>query len=409
MSDPIRTASFPLSASVAGLSALAVLAALSGCSSVEGILSGDKVEYKSSTPARPTPLDVPPDLTQLTRDPRYQQQGGAVSATRFEATQAAAQPRGAQVATASTGSTVPAVAPANVGDMHIERAGSERWLVTGLTPEQLWPQLKAFWEERGLVIGVDQPDAGVMETEWAENRSKLPNDFIRNTIGKVFDSAYDTGERDKFRTRVERGATGTEIYISHRGMVEVYTTERKDQTIWQPRPTDPQLEGEMLSRLMLKLGGNEAKNTVLATANASAGSASAPAGSVVPAGPPARARILSGQPAATMQVDENFDRAWRRVGLALDRTGFTVEDRDRSGGLYFVRYVDPANVGKEEPGFFSRLFGRDKNGPTGPVRYRIALKTAGEATTVSVLNTQGAPEAGEAGQKIVSLLVDDLK
>jgi len=402
MSHLIRSSRLPVPLHRGGaLVALAVIAALSGCSSIEGVLAGDKVEYKSAAAARDKPLDVPPDLTQLTKDPRYAQQGGAVSANRFEATQgAAAAAGGSQVAT--LGPNV-AVAPVALGSMHIERAGNERWLVTPLTPEQLWPQLRSFWQERGLVIDTDNPAAGVMETDWAENRSKLPQDFIRQSIGKVFDSAYDTGERDKFRTRVERGPNGTEIYISHRGMVEVYTGERKESTVWQPRPADPQLEGEMLSRLMLKLSGTEAKAD---TAAAAAAAASQPGVTVAL---PTHARVLSGQPGATMQIDDNFDRAWRRVGLALDRTGFTVEDRDRSAGLYYVRYVDPASAGKEEPGFFSKLFGKSKDGPTGPVRYRIAVKAATEGTTVAILNDKGAPEAGEAGNRIVSLLVDDLK
>jgi outer membrane protein assembly factor BamC len=124
----------------------------------------------------------------------------------------------------------------------------------------------------------------------------------------------------------------------------------------------------------------------------------------------ARARLIEDAPGAAMQIDEGFERAWRRVGLALDRTGFTVEDRDRSGGLYFVRYVDPAQAGKEEPGFFSRMFsGSGKSGSQNPSRYRIAVKASGDRTTVSVLDAQGAPESSEVGKRIVALLVEDLK
>jgi outer membrane protein assembly factor BamC len=119
-----------------------------------------------------------------------------------------------------------------------------------------------------------------------------------------------------------------------------------------------------------------------------------------------RARVIAGQ--AALQVDDGFDRAWRRVGLALDRSGFTVEDRDRAQGLYFVRYVDPALMGREEPGFLSRLFGA-KADTSGPARYRVLVKAEGERSTVSVLNNQGAPETGDAGKRIVSLLVEDLK
>jgi outer membrane protein assembly factor BamC len=107
-----------------------------------------------------------------------------------------------------------------------------------------------------------------------------------------------------------------------------------------------------------------------------------------------------------VQIDEGFDRAWRRVGLALDRTGFTVEDRDRAQGTYFVRYVEP-NADKKEPGFLAKLFSRDKD--AAPLKYRISLKSQGESTTVSVLNANGAPETSANAQRIVQVIADDLK
>ncbi len=361
--------------------------ALGGCSTLDNLMSGDKIDYRTNSTARTTGLEVPPDLTQLTRDSRYQQpQGGAVSAAAYQAGTPAA-----------TVTAAPTIAPQTAGEVRIERLGNERWLRTNLTPEQLWPQLQAFWKERGFVLTQDQPATGVMETDWAENRGKLPLDFVRSSIGKVFDGAYSTGELDKFRTRVERSANGTEVYITHRGMIEVYTGERKESTIWQPRQPDPQLEGELLSRLMLKLGATE---EVAKTASFTPG---AP-------GAPARARIVTGQPTATLQVDDGFDRAWRRVGVALDRSGFTVEDRDRTQGVYFVRYIDPKFAGKEEPSLLSKLFSFGKKEEIGnPTRYRVVIKAEGERSMVTVLNTQGAPENGDAGKRITTLLLDDLK
>ena len=371
--------SFPLSSRC---SLLCLSLALAGCSSIENFASGDKVDYRT-TGGKGAPLDVPPDLTQLARDSRYQPQGGTVSASAFQSAAPAAAASAATVAVKTT------------GDTRIERLGNERWLASSLTPEQLWPQLRAFWQERGFVLTVDQPDAGVMETQWAENRAKLPTDLIRSTIGRILEPLYSTSERDKFRTRVERGANGSEVYITHRGMIEVYADVQRNSTVWQPRQADPQLEAEFLSRLMLKLGVKEDQ------AKAAIATATAP-------GAAARARLLEGRPAATLQLDDGFDRAWRRVGLALDRSGFTVEDRDRAQGQYFVRYVDPAQFGKGEPNVFSRIFSRG-DPATGPVRYRVNVKAEGETSLVSVLNNQGAPENGDAGQRIVKLLLEDLK
>lgn len=382
---------FPLTYRTAALAGLACMLALAGCSSIENVLSGDKVDYRSSG-TRSSGLEVPPDLTQLSRESRYQQPSGSISASTFQAQASAA----AATATSTSGTT-PVIAPQSIGNYRIERLGNERWLSTNLPPEQVFPQVRAFWKDNGFNLVQDRAEAGVLETDWAENRAKLPNDFIRNSIGKVFDAAYSTGELDKYRTRVERSASGSDIYITHRGMVEVYTGQRQDSTVWQPRPGEPQLEAEFLSRLMVKLGAREEE------ARAIVASSAAPAG-------PARARLLDGRPGPMLQVDDSFDRAWRRVGIALDRSGFTVEDRDRTQGVYFVRYVDPKFAGRDEPGFLSRVFSFGKKSEDGgPIKYRVKVTGEGTSSTVAVLDSQGKPESGPNGTRIASLLLDDLK
>ncbi|MET0335451.1 MAG: outer membrane protein assembly factor BamC [Rhizobacter sp.] len=378
---------FPLSSLA---TATALVCTLSACSSLDGLATGDKIDYRTNTKTKATPLEVPPDLTQLAVDPRYAPQAGVISAATLQGPATAAS---APVVTN-------VVAPAALGDVRLERQGNNlRYLSTNIPADQLWPQLQEFWKERGLALDVDQPEFGVMETVWAENRAKLSDDIIRRTVGRVFSSLYDTGERDRYRLRVERTERGTDIYLTHRGMEEVYTSQLKDNTTWKPRASDPLLEGEMLSRLMVKLG---AKAEVAKAALAQQAATSSSTASTAP-----RARALTDRPAATLQMDESFDRAWRRVGLALDRSGFTVEDRDRAQGLYFVRYVDPAQAGKEEPGFFAKLFTDAKL--AGPIRYRVNVKAEGDVSTVSVYDAKGQPEKGDAAQRIVKLLVDDLK
>ena len=354
------------------LSLLALSAALAACT----VLESDKVDYRSAGKA--PSLEVPPDLTQLSRDNRYQLPGGTVTAS------------GYQVGVAATPATP--TATNSVGDVRIERAGSQRWLVIDRPADQLWAPVKTFWTDNGFLLASEQASLGIMETDWAENRAKLPQDFIRAALGKVFDSFYSTGERDKFRTRMERNAAGgTEIFISHRGMVEVYTSDKKDQTVWQPRPADPELEAEFLRRLMVKLGvAQEQAKALVAASEPKKTSQTA---------------TVNGQP--VVQVDEGFERAWRRVGLALDRTGFTVIDRDRSQGTYFVRYVDP-NADKAEPGFFSKLLGSSSKDKT-PSNFRILVKSNGSSSTVSVANSDGKPETSENAQRIVKVIADDLK
>jgi outer membrane protein assembly factor BamC len=373
------------------LTLVAAAAALAACTSTD-FFSGDKIDYRSKA-AKTSPLEVPPDLSQLSREARFVPQAGSVSATTYQS--AAAAP------TAAPAAGAPTIALDTRGEFRVERIGNERWLVTSLPPEALWSRIKGFWQERGFTIVYESPDAGVMETDWAENRAKLPQDFVRNTIGRVLDGLWSTGERDKFRTRIERTASGgSEIFISHRGLVEVYVAPQQAETKWTTRPSDPQLEAEFLTRLMMTLGAPEAQARVAV--------AEAPQR-------PERARVLAGGPGAALQVDEPFDRAWRRVGLALDRAGFTVEDRDRAGGLYFVRYVDPGVEAREssQPGFFGRLLSPltgSRATAAAPVRYRIAVRADGDArTTVAVLDAQGAPVADDVGRRIVASLVQDLK
>lgn len=375
----------PALANVQGAAAVCALLAaslLAGCTTLKETMEGERVDYKSSSSAKAPSLDIPPDLTQLSRDTRYVVPGTAISASSYQV----AQPT-QSVATAANA----------VGDVRIERAGTQRWLVVGRPADKLWTPVRDFWLESGFLLAQDQENLGIMETDYAENRAKVPQDFIRNTIGKVFDSLYSTGERDKFRTRLERRPDGsTEIYISHRGMQEVVTGGKGgsaggDGTIWQPRPTDPELEAEFLRRLMVKLGVTQEQSKALIAAGATAQTS----------------RVASVNNLPVVQMDEGFERAWRRVGLALDRTGFTVEDRDRSQGTYFVRYVDPG-ANKTEPGFFSKLFS-GAGTPTAPLKYRITLKSEGEKTTVSVLNEQGAPESSANAQRIVQVIADDLK
>ena len=369
-----------------GLIAGAVMLSLSGCGMIGSVVGTDKVDYKSASKARA--LDVPPDLTQLQKDNRYSlpdTNQGIATASAYNAQGAPATPAVRSVATAG-----------NAG-VQVARSGNSRWLVVQQTPEALWPQLKAFWEDAGFTLALDMPTAGIMETEWNENRQKIPQDIVRRSIGKVFDSLYSSGERDKFRTRLERLPNGaTEIYISHRGVEEVYSGPQKESTVWTARPNDPGLEAQFLARLMTRLGSSD-----------DAQSKTAVAGAVLQ---PLHATLAGAAGARHLEVDEGFDRAWRRVGLALDRVGFTVEDRDRTQGLYFVRYVNPDATVTE--GFFKKLlsFGSSSDKDKEAQRYRISVKAgAASSSEVSVLNNEGKADTTPIADKILTLLHEQLK
>lgn len=355
--------------------ALTTLVLLSGCGS---IMDGDKVNYKTEGGTKVVPLDIPPDLTQLTRDTRYAVPGGAVTASSM-----GVRPAAPVVAT---------TAAKQVNDVRIERDGKQRWLVVNRSADAVWPIVQGFWKENGFEYVIEQQQLGLLETEWAENRAKIPQDFLRRSLGKVLDGLYSSGERDKFRTRIERNNTGgVDIFVTHRGMSEEYKDQTKTGTIWTPRPSDPELEAEFLSRLMVKLGVSAEQAKV----------------GITPQETAANKTTLATKGGATLlNIPDSFDVAWRRIGLALDRTGFTVEDRDRAQGIYFVRYVDTSS--KEEKGFFSKMFS-GSTPDAGPVKYRIAVRKADSATEVTVQNAAGTTENSPVSQRILKLLADDLR
>jgi outer membrane protein assembly factor BamC len=373
---------------------LVALTAVAGCSSVGEMFEPGKIDYKTAAkPSSKSKLEVPPDLSVPKGSSAYAVENPRGTATASEF--GSRQPGAKAAAAAPTDAKVALVANPDAG-LRIERDGKQRWLVATQAPETLWPRLKDFWQESGFLLAMENAQAGVMETDWAENRAKIPQDFIRKTLGKVLDSLYSSGERDKFRTRLERRADGsTEIYISHRGAEEKATGQLGNQaTVWTPRASDPELEAEFLSRLMVALGtdGKIAKAAVK------------DAKQVVSE----RSRL--NKDAANLDIDEGFDRAWRRVGLALDRVGFTVEDRDRARGLYFVRYVDQGDDAKNkaESGFFSRLFS-SKSDKKDAVRYQILVKGTDERSRVSVQTDKGALASDANAARILSLLNEQLK
>lgn len=387
------------------LAALAVLA--SSCGFFGG---GKSTEYQKVKRQSQQPLEVPPELSVPTADDRFAIPDPKAS-TSYSAytTQRAGQPQ----AQTAPGAAAPGTVLPKVEGVRLERFGDQRWLVVKAEPAAAWNYLKEFWNDAGFTLVRETPEAGIMETDWAESRAKIQQGWIRDTIEKALPGMYSTGERSKYRTRLEKGSEPgtTEIYVSHRGLQEVFTNANQDITKWQPAPTNRELEAEMLNRIMVKFGAPEPKP---ATATATAAAGATKAGISPPAKmDPARNAVLENAGAGPLLVNDGFDRAWRRVGLALDRTGFTVEDRDRSKGLFFVRYIDPEvdyDVGRTKSFLEKLAFWKGAPKPGEKAQFRIVVSDAGAGmSSVLVQNFQGAAEASPTGKKILTLLYDQLK
>lgn len=365
------------------LALVSVALALAGCESLTGVAPSKRIDYKSvsSSPS----LELPPDLTTPRYDDRYQ----VSTATGLAAAGA----------NKGTKSEFLPITP----DAKIVRAGSERWLVVKATPEQAWNTTREFWQESGFVLAVENPQIGMMETDFAENRAEIPSDFLRRTIGKYLDIFSSTYKQDKFRTRIERGAEpGTvEIFVSHRGMEQVPTGKIDNSSpaafTWAVMPPNPSLEAEMLTRLMMKFGTPEqaARAAVVQAAIA-----------------PEKARIdKNADGSFKLTVDDQFDRTWRRVGLALDRAGFTVIDRDRSRGVYFVRFGDPDALAAKanNAGWLTKLQFWKSDEKDKPEQYQIVVAEVAPNSVVSVQDPGGVPDKTAASEKILALLKDQLK
>lgn len=361
--------------------------AVVGC----GVFESKKVDYKSVQ--RNKPLDVPPELSAPGKDDRY-----AVSELGSKGTTYSDYLASRTGKKGEAGEVVPLLP--RFETMHIERAGTQRWLVLPGTPEKVWPLLRQFIESRGLKVDLESVETGILETDWAEKNIGVTQGGIRGVLSRALGTLYDTGERDKYRFRLEPGLKPdtTEVFISLRSAEEVYVAEGQSDTRWQPRPPNPEREAEMLLRLMSYIGLEEKKAAILLAGAPAAGG---------------RARIVEIETQLQVEIDERFDRSWRRVGLVLDRNGFTVEDRDRKAGVYFVKYVDPvADKKRAESSFWSWLaFWRDKEELEAvDSSFRILVKSAGEdAARVQVLNKDGAPADNASTRRIVELMVAELK
>lgn len=376
--------------------------ALSACSSLSDTFSQETIQYETSDSR--APLEIPPDMNSVPMSDRY-------SVPTRPQTVWASQQQAEQNAEQGNSAPVSQVLP--VGEVaQIMREGNNRWIHVNLPPEQVWPIVQDFWNTVGLTLARQDASVGVMETNWAENRAKLPQDIIRATLGKVIDMVYSTGERDQYRARLERSETGgTDIYVTHRSMVEVVKniSGDNDTTVWQPGPTDPEMEAEMITRLSQRINAEFDPHAVAASKQEHQKqveelAAYQPTESI--------SQLEQGAVgvATSIFIKEGFERAWRRVALAIDRMGFTVEDRDRSRGFFLVRYLDEQyeEEQRSQQGFWKNVFSRDT--PVEAPQYVIYLQPISETETrVHVLGPDGKADTTGVAPKILTLLSEQTR
>lgn len=399
---------------------------VAGCSSP----TPGKIDYRSDAKAKQSSLAVPPNMLDETADQRsLPPQGGETSLSALKQVQSSAP------AVDESSEVLP-----QVPGMHIQRDGTESWLVIdSRTPADVWAQVRRFWQEQGFLLVVDQRDKGLMETDWNETHPKINDGLIRNTLSWATGNSYVTAERNKYRTRLETSPTGgTYVFISQKGLSEQLSGTNNETSKWVPKPNDPALEQEYLKRLMVTLarakpGVPDAQVAAEADAKASdnAKTANGANGAASKADPAAaaiaaqNAAAVGQSPTATgssksaggatggqytsteLTLGEPYDRAWLRVGLALDRANFTVDDRDRSKGIYYVRYVDPQDMTSAEQGFWNQIFHGRKEKVAKQYKVNVRAVTENQ-TRVSVLDDSGQIDSSRPAREIMGLVVEEL-
>jgi outer membrane protein assembly factor BamC len=380
--------------------ALAMLAiGLSACGSynVDDVLPDKKVEYKRERQAD-RDLEIPPDLTSDRINDRMSVPDSSIGlSTSYTEYVTDRKLRGADGGTRRTagGDVLP-----QIQDVEMRRDGDVRWLLVNAEADDVWDRVVSFWQENGILMQEEDPTVGIMRTAWLENRAEISRDIITDTIRKAFDGLYETGTRDQYRVRLERtGDKRTEIYMTHFGMEEQVVADAQGDvgtTVWVPRERDPELEIEMMRQLMVYLGvADERARAQLASGTRRKQT---------------RSQLVKARDGTTqLLIDEDFSRAWRLIGLALDRVGFAVEDRNRSTGVYYVRYSDPSQQDADKGWLSGLAFWSDDKNVDKVNQYQVKVGSVEDQTVVAVGNDKGEPDNSPTSVRILTLLKEQLR
>jgi outer membrane protein assembly factor BamC len=406
-------------------------AVLAGCDHIP--FMDNTPDYKSAGKSRP--LEVPPDLTVGASNDSFSVPGAMTYS---------------EMQNRDTSLDKEKILP-SPDNVQMMRSGAQRWLVVQAPPERIWPVIREFWNDLGFAIRVEDTSTGVMETEWVDSGdiTKDENQSYLQKFQGWLDKLDNLHNREKFKTRLDRGdnPSTTEIYLTHRliadsassqGTQSEWTTLGKIDKGYTPQKEDPQtladrakaneLDAELLRRLMVRLGIEDQKSKSIVANTAVVVHASL---------------STSKEGIPSLLLTDKYDRAWRRVGLALDRVGFVIEDKDRSSGLYYVRYsdLDISKDNSKKKGLLDSLkFWGDNDGKSKPEeeappekdtstftdklefwkpppkkadptkQYRIKLEESSESgTKLTVVNRAGEAIGTPTAISITNILYEQLR
>ena len=276
----------------------------------------------------------------------------------------------------------------------IKQEGGIRWAEVDSSPELIWQELHGFFHSLGFEISNEDPKLGILDTGWLSSRAYREVGFWRSLFGEL----AVVGLKDRYRVRLERtdNPNVTRMYLSHQGLIEdVYEEVQRDNIsrFWRWRPNDPELEAETLKRFLVFRGMDEEQ-----------------AEQVTKPKPPAeRARIVDVSNGQIVVVNDNCAHVWRHVGVAIDRLGLIVTDRNRSEGLYYLEVSDAfIEKHKEDSSLMKKWFGDDdEKKPTTTFVMKVAQQEA--ETWVSLHDKKGQLDNSDLAKKLNELLYQQLR
>ncbi len=342
-------------------------------------------------------LEVPPDLTMDVVDSKFE------------------LPAVFSGDGAGTENSIPVLA--SVDSVKLEGHSDFYWLSIDESVDNLYQLVKDFWASEGYTLAMDEPVIGVMKTNWVFNKEGQ-EDEDKGFLAKLFSNEdQDLSEsQDQFKTRIARGAgaTASQIYITHRGTeykpVLLSGQEQKynqanlirpeEDDNWGIRISEPELEVEMLSLLMLYLGlrqvevDQQLKNIKLFSPRASIHT------------------DYTGDETENetyILVKDEYTRTWNRVLHQLERLNVNVISADTKDGFSNKNVLlveTDIEIEKDVSGFFSF------SPKMETVKKRIKLIFSEEShdlTRIDMETDDGKADSSPEGIQFLTLLYQYIK
>ena len=296
---------------------------------------------------------------------------------------------------------------ARVESMRLQGSGDFYWLEVEADVETLYGKVREFWANEGYRLVVDEPVIGTMTTDWIY-REEGGQDPDASWLKRLFEGENLAASQDQFRTRIERVEDGpNRVYIAHRGtefQPGVVASDRNDAADqldddldWHFRRPEPELEIEMLSRLMVYLGMQQAaveeqvENLKLFT-------------------PRAFYQIDIEENSPYLILKDVYGIAWNRVYHQLERLNFEIQLSEFKSGLIgegviqVAAEVNKAAAEKTGGGFFS-LFSSSSDDEIEIRQFVLILSEEDHETTrIEIETMEGELDSSREGAAFLNLL-----